>query len=200
MKNLNIRKFKRQFIPKPNIEVPLCLREPSTLKELEIGSGNGEFAFYRAKSCPQSYFVAIEKTRYLFNQMYKHYQKEGLPNLWIFHTNAVWWISHFVSEKSLDRVYILYPNIYIKSRQKNLRWFNRPFMSYLINCLKLGGELEIRTNEKNYYEECKLKLNQFNNIRKKQDFHLIESPRTAFERKYRDRGQVCRSLVYSRFF
>ncbi|MDE0120014.1 MAG: DUF938 domain-containing protein [Bdellovibrionales bacterium] len=200
MEKPNIRQFKRQFIPRPNIEVPLYLQAPASVKELEIGSGNGEFAFYRAKSSPQSYFIAIEKTRTLFNQMYKRYQKAPLSNLWIFHTNAVWWITHFVSENSLNRVYILYPNVYIKPGQSNLRWFNRPFMPYLINCLKLGGELEIRTNEKDYYEECKLKLNQFKNIKKKQDFHLVGPSCTAFERKYRERGQVCRSLVFTRFF
>ena len=200
MRNLNKREFKKLFVPKPNIEVPLYLREKSSVKELEIGSGDGEFAFYRAKRRPDTYFIAIEKSWILFNRMYKKYQKQPVSNLWIFHTNAVWWVTHFVSENSLDRVYILYPNVYIKSRQSNLRWFNRPFMSYLLSCLKPGGELEIRTNKQTYYEECKLKMKSYDGIRKKQDFHLTSPPCTAFERKYRERGQICRSLVYTRFF
>ena len=61
MRNLNKREFKKLFVPKPNIEVPLYLREKSSVKELEIGSGDGEFAFYRAKIRPDTYFIAIEK-------------------------------------------------------------------------------------------------------------------------------------------
>ena len=212
-----MREFKKQFVPRPKLVVPLLSQENSSFtegktfsenifslagrKELEIGAGNGEFAIQKAKNCPNSHFVAIEKSRCLFNRMKKKYQIDPLPNLWIFHTNAVWWITHFVVQCSLDKIYILYPNTYKKSRQANLRWFNRPFMSHLLKCLKLGAELEIRTNEEHYYEECKLKMRNYPFVKKTQDFNLVKSPCTAFERKYMvHHKQVCRALVYTRLF
>ena len=197
-----MRKFQKQFIPKLSKEVPTFLHVNSMTYpiELEIGSGNGEFAIQRAKNYPNHKFIAIEKSRTLFNRMQTQYCKHSLSNLWIVHTNAVWWISHFVPEKSLNKIYILYPNVYVKSRQANLRWFNRPFMGYLLHRLVLGGQLEIRTNELAYYQECKLKMKKYGFIDKTQDFNLKTQPCTAFERKYMARGQACRSLVYERLF
>ncbi len=216
-----MREFKQQFVPRPDLAVPGFLRKKVSVKELEIGAGDGEFAFHSAKSCPHSHFIAIEKSRSLFNRMFQKYQKEPLSNLWIFHTNAVWWISHFLLPDSIDKAYIFYPNVYVKPRQSNLRWFNRPFMSYLLNCLKPGGRLEIRTNEKKYYEECKIKMNNFHDIKNTRDFYItrssaspfkarysslaggnpsfVHSPGTAFERKYLAQGQICRGLIYTRF-
>ena len=193
-----MRIFKKQGVPKPNLNMPLFLQDPSIIKELEIGAGDGEFAFQRAKSRPHSHFIAIEKSRILFHRMIRRYKEQNLPNLWIFHTNAVWWVTHFVAQNSLNKVYILYPNVYVKSRQVNLRWFNRPFMSYLLSCLKLNGELEIRTNKKTYYEECILKMRGYHCIKKTQDFYLKGPPHTAFERKYMARGLLCRSLTYTK--
>ena len=212
-----MRKFKKQFIPKPSRATPFFSQNNSSSlekvvfsknvfsfpgrKELEIGSGNGEFAIQRARSFSDLHFVAIEKSRVLFSKMQKNYQVNPLPNLWIFHTNAVWWITYYVIPGSLDKIYILYPNVYKKSRQANLRWFNRPFMFYLLKCLKPGAELEIRTNEADYYKECKLKMQNYSFIEKSQDFNLVNPPCTAFERKYMIRyKQVCRSLVYTRLF
>lgn len=196
---MKTREFKTQFIPKPNLKVPDILIKPVDVpKELEIGSGNGDFAFQRAKNCPKSYFIAIEKSRTLFYKMLKKQQQNPLKNLWIFNTNAIWWITHFVAPQSLNKIYILYPNIYKKKRQVNLRWFNRPFMVYLLTCLKINGELEIRTNNKNYYLECKLKMKTYKNIINTQDLHIIDSPCTAFEKKYMLQKDICKSLIYKR--
>ena len=196
-----MREFKKKSVPKPELEIPSFLKVSSSVYiELEIGSGNGEFAIQRAQNHPEHKFIAIEKSRALFNRMRDNYHKYNLSNLWMVHTNAVWWISHFVPEKSLGKIYILYPNIYVKSRQANLRWFNRPFMCYLLHRLTLGGHLEIRTNDNNYYQECKLKMRNYDFVEKIQDFHLKDEPCTAFERKYRGQGQICRSLVYMRLF
>ena len=193
-----MREFKKQSIPRPRLIVPVFLQKKTFInQELEIGAGDGEFAIQRAKNCPDSQFIAIEKSRTLFNRMLKQSQKQTLPNLWIFHTNAVWWIAHFVTRNSLSKIYILYPNIYIKSRHNNLKWFNRPFMSYLLSCLKSGGVLEFRTNKKNYYKECKLKMEKYSCMKKIQDFRLTDPPQTAFERKYMAQGQICHSLIYT---
>ena len=196
MAKCGVREFKKQFTPRPNLNVPAGLWRASSKIELEIGAGDGEFAFQRAKSAPDTQFIAIEKTRTLFHKMLC--RQNQTPNLWIFHTNAVWWISHFAEKQSLDKVYILYPNVYVKARQHHLRWFNRPFMPYLLTRLKKHGRLEIRTNEKSYYEECKQKMKNFSQVQNIKDLCLSPPPRTAFERKYMKRGQVCRLLLYTK--
>ena len=204
-----MKKFNEKLIPKPPVPPPLWLMSPLVPKELEIGAGDGEFALHRAKTVPHIHFIAIEKSRTLFHRMQMKCQQQKLSNLWLFHTNAVWWITHFVPTNSLNRIYILYPNTYIKARQKNLRWCNRPFMPYLLTRLKVNGTLEIRTNQKNYYEETKQKMRLYP-VTQTQDLLLTadsKGPRraippirgeTAFERKYRARSQNIWSLVYTK--
>lgn len=194
------RLFQKSKVPRPKVEVPNCLRKSSlySKRELEIGAGDGEFALSRSLVQPYCQIIAIEKTRSLFKRFLKKYQKGKYPNLWIFHTNAVWWLTHFASAKSLNKVYILYPNCYLKSRQANLRWINRPFMAYLFSCLKVKGELELRTNKKTYYREFKEKMQLFHFVQKKKDYCLKPPAQTAFERKYMAHHQTCYSLVYKR--
>ncbi len=164
-----MREFQFSSMPRPLSAPPAGLMSSSADKELEIGAGDGQFALRRAGERPDCHFIAIEKTRTLFERMQSQCHKTRRPNLWIFHTNAVWWITHFVPENSLNKIYILYPNPCIKNRQKNLRWFNRPFMPFLLKRLKTGGELEISTNNTNYYEECKEKMHCFPSVRQTQD-------------------------------
>ena len=196
-----MRDFKAFSIPHPPLAPPSWLMSPSINKELEIGAGDGEFALQKAQEKPDCHFIAIEKSRRLFDRMQNQCHKKNRPNLWIFHTNAIWWVTHFVPQNSLNKIYILYPNPYTKNRQKNLRWFNRPFMPFLLKRLKRGGELEISTNNKNYYEEIKQKTHSYPSIQQTHDLVLRpkeQEPRTAFERKYMARGDTCHSLIYTK--
>ena len=195
---MKLRTFKKQFVPRPCLTAPDFLSHSSVRKELEIGAGDGEFLFNKALACPDTQFIAIEKTRNLFRRLQARQKNRPLPNLWAFHTNAVWWISHFAQKNSLSKVYILYPNVYIKARQSHLRWFNRPFMSYLLACLKKGGQLEIRTNETGYYEECKIKMKGFCNMQNTKDLILSPPACTAFERKSMAQGRRCQLLLYTK--
>ena len=194
------RVFHKSKVPRPKIEVPDCLLKTSAhlRRELEIGAGDGEFAMRKALNQPDCQMIAIEKSRALFTRFSKKYKLRPYSNLWIFHTNAVWWLTHFASKKSLDKIYILYPNCYPKLKQANLRWGNRPFMSYLLSCLKINGEVEMRTNKMEYYKEFKTKMSSFPFLKQKSDFPLNPPAQTAFERKYMAAHQVCRALVYSR--
>ena len=84
------------------LKLPLFCVSLLSEKELEIGAGDGEFAFNRALARPDTQFIAIEKSRTLFRLLQKRQKTRPLPNLWIFHTNAVWWISHFVQKKQSE--------------------------------------------------------------------------------------------------
>ena len=194
-----MREFKVQNIPKPILgNACISFEEFKTgAWDLEIGSGDGEFSLSRALMFPKRQIIAIEKTK---NKMKKIKSKAKLPsNLRLFHTNAVWWVSHFLPEESIDCLFILYPNPYPKKKQENMRWVNRPFMRYLLTRLKIKGHLEIRTNEKFYYAELKAKMEKnFPMMKCCQDVELNSTrAETCFERKYKTRGP-CWCVKFSR--
>ena len=200
-----MRFFKAQKVPKPD----LCLKIPDFLVqkmqqnalnvpiELEIGAGDGEFSVKQASQNPHIQFIAIEKSRNLYHAFLKQYNNQQLDNLWFFHTNAVWFITHFVPAKSLNKISIFYPNTYPKLKQANLRWINRSFMPYLLSCLVFGGQLEMRTNSEAYYLEFKSGMQRkFSFMNKTKDLLLKHPASTRFERKYMDRQECCRTLVF----
>lgn len=193
-----MRLFKKQHIPVPLLknEVPL-LNKDFKHWDLEIGSGTSKFALSRAQLNTDRQIIAIEKTRNKIKKILN--LTESPPNLWMVHTNAVWWVTHFIPENFLDRIFILYPNVYIKKKQENLRWVNRPFTHFLLERLKTGGRIEIRTNNLEYYNEVKEKwLEKFPFMESTADEDLSgQEPETDFEKKYLSMMK-CWRLEYTR--
>lgn len=169
--------------------------------DLEIGAGVGRFAIQRAQRYPDRALIAIEKTSERFGKFQRRILNHpGLTNLIAVHSEAASVITHFVPEQSLDSIFILYPNPYPKAKHRNLRWHNRAFMGFLLARLKPRGTVTVATNDEDYYLEA---LEMFGNA-----WHLdlvenrrilsTEPPRTHFEKKYLDRGEDCRNLVFKK--
>ena len=48
-----------------------------------------------------------------------------------------------VKNTVLNRIFLLYPNPYPKTKQAHLRWINRPFMPFLLDLFKKRGKTAI---------------------------------------------------------
>lgn len=113
----------------------------------------------------------------------------------------------------LQRHTILYPNPYPKSAHMQRRWHGHGVFPTL---LKLGGEIELRSNWRLYLEEFSTAVSEYNMIetggqRNRElgsndaiasgsPIELIpaEEPISLFEKKYRDSGQPLYRLVIQR--
>lgn len=93
----------------------------------------------------------------------------------------------------LARHYILYPNPWPKSVHLKRRWHGAPVFPAM---LRLGGELELRSNWRLYLEEFAVALDIAGVTSDLQSFEA-EDPLTPFERKYRDSGQPLYQLTAS---
>lgn len=183
-KNLNSNSFK-EFVP--SMKMPL---------DIEIGCGVGWHAIdYSAKN-PDRYLVAIERTKTRFTKFSTRLKHNPRPNLLAMNTDAMDWISSRIAPVSVDRYFLLYPNPYPKSRQKNKRWVNMPFFRYLLSTLKNNGEIHLATNESFYFDEFCHQLKKVWEIDKIACVELNNAAkaRTHFEKKYLLRGETCFSL------
>lgn len=189
-----MRKFDATKIPKP--EKATLLPKNYNNLDIEIGCGVGFHPIDYAKNNPDRLLVAIEKTQEKFDKFLGRLEKHPqIQNIVPIHTNAIWLIAHEVKPQSVDRYFILYPNPYPKDPQK--RFFQMPFMSFLVETLKPGGTITLATNEKYYFEES------LENAEKVFALKVLESgalktdskPRTHFEKKYLERGETCYNLV-----
>lgn len=167
--------------------------------DIEIGCGVGFHPLFYARSNPGRFLIAIEKTSDKFDKFQRRYLNHKSPqNLIPIHANAVAWITHFIKPNTVDRYFILYPNPYPKDPQK--RFFAMPFMKYLIETLKKGGQITLATNEKDHYEEAKQLAIEYWNLDLVEDRIVLakEQPRTHFEKKYLERGEICYNLIFAK--
>ncbi|MCY7295620.1 tRNA (guanine(46)-N(7))-methyltransferase TrmB [Alteromonas sp. a30] len=81
--------------------------------------------------------------------------------------------------------FLLFPNPYPKSSQVQRRWHASPSFS---DILKLGGELEVRSNWSTYIDEFSIALS-IAGAKPQTQLINVRDPFTAFERKYHLSGQ-----------
>lgn len=186
-----LREFKINLVPKvgPVVKPPF---EPTHF-DIEIGAGVGLFALNYSLKNPDRYLVAIEKTKNKFSKFKRRFDNHTRINLIPIHANAIFWISHQVTAKSVDRYFILYPNPCPKDPQK--RFFRTPFMSWLIETLKPGGQIILASNEEFYIDEAR-KQGKSWGLKLINDEIYTGPPRTHFEKKYLMRGEICWNLVF----
>jgi len=165
---------------------------------LDSCCGTGFSSRIIAKQHPAHWVIALDRS-------IKRLNKEGqepLPDncllvradcvdFWKLAVNAGW---------QLEKHYLLYPNPYPKAVQLKLRWHGHPAFADL---LKLGGDIEVRSNWQIYIEEfaealkiagqknsgCE-KLEFVNTDQLSCDISLHEGYLTLFERKYHQSGQA----------
>ena len=197
----SIRAFREEKAPRPRLFEGF--ERPSGRLEIEIGCGTG---LYAQKSAPQDStrtLIAIEHTHERFGKFQRRLEKEGCPsNLVPVHANAISWITHAVGEAWVDRYWLLYPNPYPKTRDRGLRWHAMPFFHKLLSTLRPGGELVLATNLKWYADEAEnhfrsvwgLTITARDEITQKSCETQGFVPRTAFEKKYLERGETCHEV------
>lgn len=189
-----MRIFQSNKLPLPTEIVPKEIFNVHQHIDLEIGSGTGDYALSYTKSHPNRFLIAIERTTNKFNTFKNKTHPHNLLSL---HADARSIVVHCIPEKSIERIFLLYPNPYPKKKQANQRWHNMPFFDFLLTRLKKQGELTFATNIEDYY------LDFIETIQKKSNIEITESclihpqtpPRTAFEKKYLLRGEKCWNVI-----
>ncbi len=191
-----MRSFPKEKIPLPPDFRPLGLN-PHLPIDVEIGCGVGFHPLRYAAENPERQLVAIERTKEKFQKFLRRLQNHpSLPNLFPIHGDAIPWITHSFGVGSVHRYFILYPNPYPKERQRNLRFHQMPFFSFLKETLMRGGELVLATNEKFYASEAEALSGEGMVLVEKKILPQSFSPRTHFEKKYLARGEECWNLVF----
>ncbi|MBX3021491.1 MAG: hypothetical protein KF799_07405 [Bdellovibrionales bacterium] len=193
-----MREFKPERVPRPqhlDVAPPL----PPTL-DLEIGAGRGLHAIQYCTRHPERTLLAVERTHAKFAGLEQRKQAHPeLEGLIILQADAISVVTHLLKTESLERVFLLYPNPYPKTKHANLRWHNSPFLSQLKQKMKPGAELTLATNLEWYATEAAERLAEVWGFRllEKRQLGVEHVDRTHFERKYRARGETCFDLKFT---
>lgn len=200
-----IRAFNSQQIQPPRgaeelFRLPSDL-SPETPIDLEIGCGVGWHPLRYTEENPERFLIAIERTATKFNKFQRRLLKHSpRTNLLAVHADVVPWLVHCLPENILNRIIILYPNPYPKN--PSARFFKMPFFAELLKRGRADLTIHLATNE-DFYQKEALRAAQ-------QDWGLelihhqvltsenFPKPRTHFEKKYLERGEVCYDLAFRR--
>lgn len=195
-----MRHFDPKKIPSPPDFQKIKIN-PAHPLDVEIGCGVGFHPLQYARKNPDRQLVAIERTKEKFEKFLgriEHHPK--LPNLIPIHGDAIAWIVHGIPAESVDKYFILYPNPYPKESQRNLRFHEMPFFTFLLTTLKPRGKIILATNMEFYAREAKDRMQKHWGLKLLEDRVVAptESPRTHFEKKYLSRGEICWSLIFEK--
>ncbi len=162
---------------------------------LEIGAGVGLHALTYARANPDVTLFAVERTAEKFQKFQQSYLADPTANLTPIHADAIPWVVHALPPACLQQVFILYPNPEPKNPAQ--RWFNMPFMQFLLSRMQAGATLTLASNIMAYLDEAESQLDavwQLPYVRTA----VTDQRRTHFEIKYMARGEPCGQIVITK--
>jgi tRNA (guanine-N7-)-methyltransferase len=167
----------------------LFQREADTV--LEIGFGNGVSLAEMAKQDEQTNFFGVEVHRPGVGSLLVQVKKLGLQNVRVSQDDAVEVIKQQISDQSLARVQIFFPDPWHKKRHHKRRLIQSEFVELLASKLQPGGVFHAATDWQNYAEHILEVLQaspSFRNLSEKEDGYS-EKPDYRPNTKYQARGE-----------
>ena len=120
---------------------------------LEIGFGGGEHLTGQANRNPHVGFIGCEPFIEGMAKALGQIEDDGLANIRL-HMDDARPIVESLTEASLTRIFILFPDPWPKKRQQKRRLIQPAFLNELARVLKPGGRLRFATDVKSYANEA----------------------------------------------
>lgn len=168
---------------------------------LEIGFGTGMSLVKSAKKFINKNYLGIEVYYTGVLQCLRSAHSFNLKNLRIINYDAEEVVKHMISDYSINRIQILFPDPWKKNRHKKRRIIKKDFSTLLLKKLEKNGKLYISTDCKDYAENIIAIINNikgYENLSKKNTFvkKPIDCPTTRFENKSKILGHEVYHILY----
>ena len=131
---------------------------------LEIGFGSGEHLIHQAKLNPNAGLIGCEVFLNGVASLLGKLQNKRFSNIGLF-THDVRDLFDLLPDRSMSRVFLLYPDPWPKKRHYRRRFVNPDFLNPLARIMTKGAELRIATDIPDYCRQAIEELNkhpQFN--------------------------------------
>lgn len=144
-----------QILPKLTLNLPIGDRKITAAELasneiiLEIGFGSGEHICKQSLYNPDKLFIGCEPYINGVAKLLQRIVDHKIENIKIW-PDDVNIILNKLSDNMLDKVYILFPDPWPKTRHKKRRIINNNMLNLLVTKLKLGGLLIIATDHDDY--------------------------------------------------
>lgn len=120
---------------------------------LEIGFGMGASLAEMAKAAPENNYIGVEVHVPGVGRLLHLMGEQAIDNIRIYCHDAVEILKQCISNQSLDRVQIYFPDPWHKKRHNKRRLINPEFVQLLRQKLKPGGVMHLATDWEDYAEQ-----------------------------------------------
>jgi tRNA (guanine-N7-)-methyltransferase len=163
----------------------------STDKELriEVGFGSGRHLLHQASQNPDILFIGIEIHRPSIEQVLKQINIQNLNNIYLLDYDARLFME-LIASNIVGKIYVHFPVPWDKKPHR--RVISTSFIEESRRVLKVGGQLELRTDSENYYAYSYETFINFN----KTTLHINKNKDIAVTSKYEDRWRKMEKNIY----
>ncbi|MHC4982651.1 MAG: tRNA (guanosine(46)-N7)-methyltransferase TrmB [Planctomycetota bacterium] len=171
--------------------------------EVEVGTGKGTFLLARARSRPELNFLGLERARAYCNYTADRCRRAGVANVRMIRADAPDFFRVCLSDSSLWRVHIYFPDPWPKRRHGRRRVMQPAFATQLARTLRAGGQLLIATDHICYFRQIMAVLNVTPGLARV-PFPAVPSTNNQvigsnFERKYIAQGRAFYTIAGLRY-
>lgn len=168
---------------------------------LEIGCGMGESLAALAATHPGNDYLAVEVYRPGIGTLLRRLAEAGLDNVRVINADAVAVLERMIPPRSLDAVYLFFPDPWPKKRHHKRRIVQPPFVALVQGRLRRGGLLHMVTDWPDYAAHMRAVMADA------KGFHCLSGgespgqrpawrPLTKYEQRARRLGHTVCDLVY----
>lgn len=188
----------------PDVQKNVHLEDVSALKNIdhfasnfttdkevrvEVGFGSGRHLLHQAVNNPEILFIGIEIHRPSIEQVLKQITIQNLDNLLVLDYDARLFME-LIPSNIVGKVYVHFPVPWDKKPHR--RVISTSFIQEANRVLKVGGQLELRTDSENYYAYSYETFIAFN----KTTLHINKNKDIAISSKYEDRWKKMEKNIY----
>ena len=116
---------------------------------LDIGCGNGDFLIHMSKNKNYN-FVGIEIADEYILKAQKKVEKNLIGNVKLLKTDAYFALECLFSEKTIEGIYVNFPDPWEKKKQQERRLFKKDFINILASRLKKGAKVTLLTDHEGF--------------------------------------------------
>ena len=170
---------------------------------LEIGFGMGDSLLEMAANEPDKDFIGIEVYPPGAGRLVSNAVDKGISNLKVYLADAVDVLDDCISEQSLSRVQIYFPDPWHKKKHNKRRLVQEPLVEKIRDKLMVGGVFHLATDWQPYAKQMLEVINNvtgFQNTAQQGGYSLrpVYRPETKFERRGLKLGHGVWDLMYKR--
>lgn len=170
---------------------------PSCPVELDMGCGKGGFALQLARRYPERLVLGSDVMLGRLRKIARKAKPAALPNLELLRANNRDLAAFQIRPSSIDRIHLLCPDPWPKSRHRNKRLVTCDFLMRLTRIIKPGGVLHLATDHGPYFEEWTRMLALLPAWQPASDAIAdVADIRTDFERQWLAQGKTVPHMAF----